>query len=94
MRNFYMMERLLEDMNTLQEALAHPLYTSHYVGRKYKVDNDGGWTLAYYPLFECGKTNEPFDEPRALMEKPKRFKGSWGTDFREMPLRYISPEND
>ena len=44
------------------------------------------WKIAYYPIFEDGKTNQPYNEARSLIEKP--MKG--GTDFREVPLRYLS----
>jgi len=44
------------------------------------------WKIAYYPILEDGKTNEKYNEPRALVEKP--IVG--GTDFREIPLRYLT----
>ena len=44
------------------------------------------WKIAYYPLTECGKTGEVYEEPRALIEKP--IQG--GIDLREIPLRYLN----
>jgi len=44
------------------------------------------WKIAYYPLNECGKTGEVYDEPRALMEKV----GSKGFWSKEVPLRYLT----
>lgn len=54
------------------------------------MDKKHGWETIYYPLFECGRTMVPFDEPRALVGKPKMFNGEQGTDYREVPLRYLS----
>ena len=71
----------------LQQALNNPIWLSHKRNvSEYTMDgNPDKWKIAYYPIFECGKTNEVYDEPRALIEKP--IKG--GTDFREVPLRYL-----
>lgn len=44
------------------------------------------WKIAYYPIFEDGKTNKVYEEPRCLIEKP--IEG--GIDFREVPLRYLN----
>lgn len=77
-------------MNRLQKALSNPIWLSHYIGRKYLMDGKPGWKIAYYPLFEHGKTKEVYDEPRALVEKP--IPG--GTDFREVPLRYLYEDNN
>ena len=44
------------------------------------------WKIAYYPLTECGKTGEVYEEPRALMEKIGA-KGFWS---KEVPLRYLT----
>ncbi len=44
------------------------------------------WKIVYYPIFEDNKTKEVYVEPRALVEKP--IVG--GTDFREVPLRYLT----
>lgn len=69
----------------LKEALEHPIWVSHKIGNIYSMDGKPGWKIAYYPIFENGKTGEVYEEPRALVEKP--IKG--GTDFREVPLRYL-----
>ncbi len=69
----------------LKEALNHPLYKSHKIGDKYLMDGKGDWQIAYYPIFEDGKTGEAYNEPRALVEQPMEN----GTDFREVPLRYL-----
>jgi hypothetical protein len=50
------------------------------------MDGKGGWKIAYYPIFEDGKTKEVYKEPRALVEK---LIGKEGIDFREVPLRYL-----
>lgn len=73
----------------LREALDNPLWKSHNVGDRYDMDGDEDWDLWYYPMFECGKTMEPFGEPRALVGKPKMFGKKQGIDFREVPLRYL-----
>ena len=71
----------------LQLALNHPLYVVHKVGDTYTMDGKPDlWKIAYYPLFHDGKTGEEYLEPRALVEKPIKD----GTDFREMPLRYLT----
>lgn len=76
----------------LEKALSSPLWKSHRIGNVYSMINrDGsksdGWKIAYYPLFGTYKNEKwiEFNEPRALIERP--IKG--GTDFREMPLRYL-----
>ncbi len=73
----------------LKEALSHPLWASHKIGNEYIMDGVSGWKIAYYPIFENGKTNEEYVEPRALVEKEIKD----GTDFREVPLRYLSIAN-
>lgn len=74
----------------LQEALNHPLYSSHEIGDKYKMDGKGCWEMYYYPIMADGKTQKPYDEPRALMKTERKFKnGEYGMDLREVPLRYI-----
>lgn len=68
-------------------ALKNPIWANHKVGDNYSVTGDKrAWKLTYYPIFEDGKTNEPYTEPRALMETPLND----GIDFREMPLRYVT----
>lgn len=70
----------------LTTALAHPLWLSHNIGDVYTMDGKPQlWKIAYYPIFEDGKTHEQYGEPRALIERPIRG----GTDFREVPLRYL-----
>jgi len=74
----------------LDKALNDPLWRlSHKIGDIYEMDGVGGWKIAYYPLFEDGKMNKPYNEPRALVEKPALFNGAKGTDFREVPLRFL-----
>ena len=74
----------------LQQALSHPLWQNHNRGCKYTMDNKPElWKIVYYPIFENGKTGELYAEPRALMETPM----PWGIDFREVPLRYLTPWN-
>lgn len=74
-------------METTAEALADPLWVSHKVGDIYIMDGEPGWKIAYYPLLGEG-------EPKALVERPKRFGGTMGTDFREVPLRYLQRDCD
>lgn len=74
----------------LQEALNHPLWVNHKDGDFYTMDGKPDlWKIAYYPIFEDGKTNEKYSEPRALIEKPMKD----GTDFREVPLRYLKKKD-
>lgn len=62
-------------------------YTQQY----YTMDgNPELWKVAYYPINECGKTGKPYNEPRALIERP--IEG--GTDFREIPTRYLTEANN
>ena len=71
----------------LEQALSNELWKNHKIGFNYTMDNKPElWNIAYYPIFECGKTGEVYEEPRALIEKP--IKG--GIDFREVPLRYLT----
>lgn len=79
----------------LKEALEHPLWKQHELGKEYLMINrdqskDPGWKIAYYPIFEDGKTGQEYDEPRALVEKPFLAPdGTQSNDLREMPLRYL-----
>lgn len=74
-------------MTSLSQALADKTWLAHKLGDEYQMDmKPDKWKIAYYPIFENGKTNEPYTEPRALVEKP--IEG--GIDFREVPLRYLS----
>ena len=74
-------------MTPLQLALYNPLWICHKIGDTYTMDGKPDlWKIAYYPIFEDGKKNQPYIEARALIEKPM----VGGTDFREVPLRYLS----
>lgn len=73
----------------LKQALEAPLWLSHKLGDRYTMDGKGNWKMVYYPLLGCGKTQEEYDEPRALMETKKMYNGKEGMDLREVPLRYI-----
>ncbi len=75
-------------MQTKNEgALSHPVWLSHKIGDTYTMDRRPDlWKIAYYPIFEDGKTGEVYAEPRALVEKPIEN----GIDFREVPLRYLT----
>lgn len=73
----------------LIQALNDEFYKSHNIGDTYKMDGKGKWKIAYYPIFECGKTGEIYAEPRALVEQPIVKKDKKGIDFREVPLRYL-----
>jgi len=82
----------------LKEILQDPIWMNHKIGDTYSMVNVGGksdgkvWKIAYYPLFGTYKGEGDntkwveFDEPRALVETPL----DKGTDFREVPLRYLS----
>jgi len=73
----------------LKFALQNPLWLIHRIGDKYTMDNKPDiWKIAYYPIFEDGKTGKIYSEPRALIEKPIPN----GTDFREIPLRYLNKQ--
>lgn len=43
------------------------------------------WMLVYYPIFQDGKTQEYYNEPRALMQNINK-PGFW---YKEVPLRYL-----
>ena len=59
----------------------------HKIGTNYFMDGKKDrWQLVYYPIKECGKTGEKYNEPRALMQNIDK-KGFW---FKEVPLRYLS----
>lgn len=86
-------------MNKLQKALHDPVWKSHTIGKLYSMDGVPGWKIAYYPIFEDGKTGEVYSEPKALVERPGEWKQKVeggkdvivkGTDFREVPLHYLS----
>lgn len=74
----------------LHNALSNDIWKNHQIGDEYMMDGKPKlWKIAYYPIFEDGKTGEEYDEPRALVETPSIFNGEMGTDFREVPLRYL-----
>ncbi len=62
----------------------------HKIGDTYSMDGFKDWKIAYYPIFEDGKTEEEYKEARALIERKAKFNGVDGTDFREVPLRYLT----
>jgi len=65
----------------MKDALNNPK------GTRYTMDGKSDkWDIVYYPLLECGKTGEIYDEPRALVED-KDKKGFW---LKEVPLRYLT----
>ena len=77
----------------LKKALNEPLWKNHFIGKKYVMDGKNDWKIAYYPIFECGKTGKVYDSPRALVERKAMFSGGEGTDFREVPLHYLQETN-
>lgn len=82
--------------NTLTNALLNEIWLKHKIGNSYQMDGKfEKWKIAYYPIFQDGKTNEVYDEPRALVEKPiiGKFGDKIGIDFREVPLRYLTKCN-
>jgi hypothetical protein len=77
-------------MNSLSTALADKLWADHKLGDSYSMTGAKGvWKIAYYPIFEDGKTGKRYDESRALVEQSIPN----GTDFREVPLRYLTKIN-
>ena len=84
-------------MIDLKKALSNELWQNHKLGDTYTMDGKPDlWKIAYYPIFEDGKNGEVYDEPRALVEKPIRggkFDEIIGTDFREVPMRYLTKKN-
>jgi hypothetical protein len=70
----------------LEDVLNNDLYKNHKPGDIYYMDGKSDrWELVYYPLFECGKSGEKYNEPRALMQNIDK-KGFW---HKEVPLRYL-----
>jgi hypothetical protein len=71
----------------LKIALEHPIWINHIrnVSLYTMDDKSERWRLVYYPIFSDGKTNEEYNEPRALMQNIEQ-KGFWS---KEVPLRYI-----
>lgn len=79
--------------NKLAEALADPLWQQHQIGDTYSMDGVPGWKIAYYPILECGQSGKQYDRPRVLVEKPRMFGAVMGTDFREVPMCFLTKEN-
>lgn len=53
-------------MNELATALKNSLWVNHKIGDTYTMDEKPDlWKIAYYPIFEDGKTGESYNEPRA-----------------------------
>lgn len=75
----------------LQEALNNITWLNHEIGDTYNMPETPLfiWRIAYYPIFEDGKTKEIYSEPRALIERKAMFGKIIGIDFREVPLRYL-----
>lgn len=69
-----------------KNSLSDTVWINHNIGDTYKMDGTGSWKISYYPIFEDGKNGEAYQEPRALIETPILN----GTDFREVPLRYLT----
>ncbi len=68
-------------------ALSDPLWKNRSKDDRYTMDGKPAeWKIFYYPIFEDGKTQEAYTEPRALIER----KIPGGYDFREVPLRYLT----
>lgn len=81
------MSKLFIMGNKLQQALSNEIWISHKIGNEYLMDGKKDkWKIVYYPIFEDGKTNKVYEEPRCLVENP--IEG--GIDFREVPLRYLN----
>lgn len=75
----------------LQEALNDPKWISHKIGNKYTMDGKPDlWEIVYYPIFQNGKTQEFYNEPRALMQNVDKG-GFWS---KEAPLRYLVEEKN
>ena len=73
----------------LKKALAHPIWKNNKINETlYTMDNKPDrWKIVYYPLFQNGKTQEYYAEPRALVQNIDKG-GFWS---KEVPLRYLEP---
>lgn len=82
----------------LKLALDDKKWKNHKIGAAYTMDNKPAlWKIAYYPILENPKTGEKYHrDPRALVETPiKNNNGdNIGTDFREIPLHYLTPAHN
>jgi hypothetical protein len=80
----------METRYRLIKALEEKIWLDHKIGDTYTMDRKPDlWKIVYFPIFEDGKNGEVYEEPRALVEKPIPN----GTDFREVPLRYLTKNN-
>ncbi len=75
-------------MSDLKKAISNPIWLNHERNKSiYSMDGlPDKWVLVYYPIFENGKTNERYEEPRALMQNINKD-GFWS---KEVPLRYLN----
>lgn len=75
-------------MINLKQALSHYLWKSHKRNVSlYTMDGKKDkWKIVYYPIFQDGKTQEFYNEPRALVQNINKG-GFWS---KEVPLRYLS----
>jgi hypothetical protein len=62
----------------LEKALNNPIWKAHKIGQEYMMDGQAGWKIAYYPIFEDGHTTEKYSEPRALVERPAKWRRQVG----------------
>jgi len=71
----------------LKEALNNPLWKNNKLNESlYKMDGlKDNWKIVYYPIFQDGKTQEFYNEPRALVQNIDKD-GFWS---KEVPLRYL-----
>jgi|TARA_R110000796_G_scaffold230691_1_gene348387 hypothetical protein len=75
-------------MIDLGESLEHSIWKGHERNKsQYQMDGlEDHWALVYYPIFQDGKTQEYYSEPRALMQNTNK-PGFWS---KEVPLRYLN----
>ena len=78
-------------MIDLKEALMDPIWKSHKRNESvYFMDGQTDrWVIVYYPIFQNGKTQEFYNEPRALVQNINQ-NGFWN---KEVPLRYLKKIN-
>lgn len=73
----------------LEKALSDKTWLQHQKDSLYTMDGKPDkWKIVYYPIFQDGKTNEYYDEPRALMQNIDK-EGFWS---KEVPLRYLTKQ--
>jgi len=75
----------------LEKALKEPIWKSNKRNESvYNMDDKKDrWKIVYYPIFQDGRTQEYYNEPRALMQNIDK-KGFWS---KEVPLRYLQQIN-